>query len=77
MIDGAAPGAKGHVDCTEVVQGEAVADASPVVRASHPEAEVTHEAAIGRIADDKIAGLMAKGLSSDQAIDMIVSGLLK
>lgn len=77
MIDGAAPGAKGHVDCTEVVQGHAIADASPVVRASHPEAEVTHEAAIGRIADDKIAGLMAKGLTSDEAIDMIVSGLLK
>lgn len=77
MIDGAAPGAKGHVDCTEVVQGHAIADASPVVRASHPGAEVTHEAAIGRIADDKIAGLMAKGLTSDEAIDMIVSGLLK
>jgi hypothetical protein len=77
MIDGAASGAKGHVDCTEVIQGHAVADASPVVRASHPEAEVTHEAAIGRIADDKIAGLMAKGLSADEAIDMIVSGLLK
>jgi Fe-S cluster assembly scaffold protein SufB len=64
------------VDCTEIVQGEAVAEASPVVRASHPEAEITHEAAIGRIADEKIAGLMAKGLSEDQAIDAIVAGLL-
>ncbi|EHM09823.1 ABC-type transport system involved in Fe-S cluster assembly, permease component [Thermanaerovibrio velox DSM 12556] len=76
-IEGAAPGAKGHVDCTEIVQGEAVAEASPVVRASHSEAEITHEAAIGRIADDKIAGLMAKGLSEDQAVDFIVAGLLR
>jgi len=76
-IDGAAPGARGHVDCTEIVQGEAVAEASPVVRASHSEAEITHEAAIGRIADDKIAGLMAKGLSEDQAVDAIVAGLLR
>ncbi|WP_281745194.1 SufB/SufD family protein [Thermanaerovibrio acidaminovorans] len=76
-IDGAAPGARGHVDCTEIVQGEAVAEASPVVRASHAEAEITHEAAIGRIADDKIAGLMAKGLTEDEAVDFIVSGLLK
>jgi hypothetical protein len=76
LIDGAAPGARGHVDCTEVVQGNAKAEASPVVMASHPEAEVTHEAAIGRIADDKIEGLMAKGLDEDEAVDVIVSGLL-
>jgi len=77
VVDGAAPGARGHVDCTEIVQGEAVAEASPVVRASHPEAEITHEAAIGRIADDKIAGLMAKGLTEDEAVDVIVAGLLR
>ncbi len=77
LVDGAAPGARGHVDCTEVVQGEAKAVASPVVQASHPEAEVTHEAAIGRIADDKIQGLMAKGLTADEAIDFVVSGLLR
>ncbi|MCF7935224.1 MAG: SufD family Fe-S cluster assembly protein [Synergistales bacterium] len=77
MIDGAAPGARGHVDCTEVVQGQAQAEASPVVKVTHPEAEVTHEAAIGRIADDKIEGLMAKGLDEEEAVDVIVSGLLR
>ncbi|MBO8153352.1 SufD family Fe-S cluster assembly protein [Thermovirga sp.] len=77
LVDGAAAGARGHVDCTEVVQGRAVAEASPVVRASHPEAEVTHEAAIGRIADEKIEGLMAKGLSEEESIEVIVSGLLR
>ncbi len=76
LVDGAASGARGHVDCTEIVQGQAKAEASPVVQASHPEAEVTHEAAIGRIADEKITGLMAKGLSEDDAVDVIVSGLL-
>lgn len=76
LVEGAAPGARGHVDCTEVIQGGAQAEASPVVMASHPEAEVTHEAAIGRIADDKIEGLMAKGLDEDDAVDVIVSGLL-
>lgn len=77
LVDGAAAGARGHVDCTEIIQGQAVAEASPVVKASHPEAEVTHEAAIGRIADDKITGLMAKGFSEDDAVDVIVSGLLR
>lgn len=77
LADGAAPGAKGHVDCTEIVQGKAVAESSPTVKASHPEAEVTHEAAIGRIADEKISGLMAKGLTQDEAVDVIVAGLLR
>jgi len=77
LVEGAASGARGHVDCTEIVQGRAKAEASPVVTASHPEAEVTHEAAIGRIADDKIEGLMAKGLGEDEAVDVIVSGLLR
>ncbi len=77
LVEGAAAGARGHVDCTEVIQGAAKAEASPVVRVTHPEAEVTHEAAIGRIADDKIEGLMAKGLDEAQAVDVIVSGLLR
>ena len=76
LVDGAASGARGHIDCTEIVQGRAKAEASPVVTVSHPEAEVTHEAAIGRLADDKIEGLMAKGLGEDEAVDVIVSGLL-
>ena len=77
LIEGGAAGARGHVDCTEIVQGLAKAEASPVVRVTHPEAELTHEAAIGRIADDKIEGLMAKGLDEEQAIDAIVAGLLR
>ena len=77
LIEGGAAGARGHVDCTEIVQGVARAEASPVVRVTHPDAELTHEAAIGRIADDKIEGLMAKGLDEEHAIDAIVSGLLR
>ena len=65
------------VDAAEEHEGLARAEASPVVRVTHPEAELTHEAAIGRIADDKIEGLMAKGLDEEQAIDAIVAGLLR
>jgi len=76
-VQGAAEGAKGHVDCTEVVQGYAKAEAVPVVSVIHPGAEITHEAAIGKIANEKLWGLMAKGLSENEAIDVIVSGLLR
>lgn len=76
-VQGAADGAKGHVDCTEIVQGNAKAEAVPVVSVVHPGAEITHEAAIGRIANEKLWGLMAKGLTENEAIDVIVSGLLR
>ena len=76
-IEGAAEGAKGHVDCTEVVQGHGCAEAVPVVSVTHPGAEITHEAAIGRIASEKLWGLMAKGLTENEAVDVVVSGLLR
>ncbi|RME66928.1 MAG: hypothetical protein D6778_03980, partial [Nitrospirae bacterium] len=45
--EGNAPGARGHVDCMEIVKDRAVANAVPIVNVSTPEAKVTHEAAIG------------------------------
>ena len=41
--------ARGHVDCVEIVQGRARASAIPIVEVFHPEAKVTHEAAIGSV----------------------------
>ena len=40
-------------------------------------AEITHEAAIGKIASEKLWGLMAKGLTENEAVDVVVSGLLR
>jgi Fe-S cluster assembly scaffold protein SufB len=72
-----ARGARGHVDCMEVVCGEAQASASPVVRVFHPEAKVTHEAAIGSVDRQALETLMARGLTPEQAVALIVSGLLR
>jgi Fe-S cluster assembly scaffold protein SufB len=72
-----ARGARGHVDCMEVVQGEAHASAIPIVRVFHPEAKVTHEAAIGRVDKKELETLMARGLTPEQAIELIVSGILR
>ena len=44
-----AAGARGHVDCKEIVQGRAVAKAVPIVEVNHPRAHITHEAAIGSV----------------------------
>jgi Fe-S cluster assembly ATPase SufC len=40
---------QGHMDCLEIVKDRALASAQPVVRVSHPQAKVTHEAAIGSV----------------------------
>jgi Fe-S cluster assembly scaffold protein SufB len=72
-----AQGARGHVDCMEIVQGRAQASAIPIVRVFHPEAKVTHEAAIGSVDKKELETLMARGLSPEQAVEMIVSGILR
>jgi Fe-S cluster assembly scaffold protein SufB len=72
-----AKGARGHVDCMEIVQGHAHASAIPIVRVFHPEAKVTHEAAIGSVDKKELETLMARGLAPEQAVEMIVSGILR
>jgi Fe-S cluster assembly scaffold protein SufB len=68
--------ARGHVDCKEIVQSEAVATAVPVVEVHHPKAHVTHEAAIGSVDGKQLETLMSRGLSEDDAVELIISGLL-
>jgi Fe-S cluster assembly scaffold protein SufB len=72
-----AKGARGHVDCLEIVQGQAHASAIPIVKVFHPEAKVTHEAAIGSVDRKELETLMARGLDPEQAVEMIVSGILR
>lgn len=72
-----AKGARGHVDCMEIVQGRARASAIPIVRVFHPAAKVTHEAAIGSVDKKELETLMARGLTPEQAVELIVSGILR
>ena len=71
-----APFARGHVDCKEIVQGEATARAVPIVQVNDHRAHVTHEAAIGSVDSKQLETLMSRGLSEDAATDLIVQGLL-
>lgn len=71
-----APYARGHVDCKEIIQGEAQARAVPIVEVRHPKAHVTHEAAIGSVDSKQLETLMAHGLTEDEATELIIEGLL-
>ena len=76
-VEGNAAGAMGHVDCNEVIEGDkALAEAIPKIKVNHPDAKVTHEAAIGKINKKELETLMSRGLSKDEATDFIVKGLL-
>ena len=75
---GNAPHARGHVDCIELVNGkEAVARAIPIVSVTNEMAKVTHEAAIGSVDRRQVETLMARGLDENEAVDVIVRGILR
>jgi Fe-S cluster assembly scaffold protein SufB len=72
-----APYARGHVDCKEIVQGEARARAVPIVQVNDHRAHVTHEAAIGSVDSKQLETLLSRGLTEDAATDLIIAGLLR
>lgn len=77
ITEGSAEGARGHVDCMEIVKDRAVAKAIPIVNVTNPLAKVTHEAAIGSVDKRQMETLMAHGLTPEEAVDVIVKGILK
>ncbi|GAB2877930.1 SufD family Fe-S cluster assembly protein [Uliginosibacterium flavum] len=76
IMEGNAAGARGHIDCMEVVRDQATASAEPQVRVCHPQAKITHEAAIGSVDSKQLETLMARGVTPDEAVDLIVRGML-
>lgn len=68
--------AKGHLACDAIIMDQADIRSIPALQVRHPEAEMTHEAAIGRIDGDQVVKLMSLGLSHDQAVNEILAGFL-
>jgi len=75
---GNAPFARGHVDCVEIIKGrEARASAIPRLVVIDDRAKLTHEAAIGSVDKKQVETLMARGLTEDEAVDVVVRGMLR
>ncbi len=68
--------ARGHVDCTEIIKDNGVVSAIPIVEVNHPKAHITHEAALGSVDSKQLQTLMARGLSENDATNLIIQGLL-
>ncbi len=69
--------AYGHLECDAIVMDNGTNETIPSLRSLHPEAELTHEAAIGKIASDQLLKLMSLGLTYDEAVNKIIQGFLK
>ncbi|MDN5357820.1 MAG: SufD family Fe-S cluster assembly protein [Candidatus Methanomethylophilaceae archaeon] len=74
---GNAPGVKAHLECKSIILKDGGTTlAIPELEANVADLEMTHEAAVGKIARDQIEYLMSRGLSEDEAVSMIVRGFL-
>ena len=74
---GNAPEVKAHLECRSIIMKDGGStSAVPELEAHVADVELTHEAAVGKIAQDQIEYLMSRGLDEDQAVSMIVRGFL-
>lgn len=67
----------GHVECDAIIKDNAKIIAVPEIIANNVEANLIHEAAIGKIAGEQLIKLMTLGLTEKEAEDAIINGFLK
>ena len=67
----------GHVQCDSIIMGSAKVSSIPAIVANHMDAQLIHEAAIGKIAGDQILKLMTLGLTEEEAEQKILDGFLR
>ena len=67
----------GHSECDGIIMDNAKISAIPEITANHLDAELIHEAAIGKIAGEQIVKLMTLGLTEAEAEAQIINGFLK
>lgn len=74
---GLAPEVKAHLECRGLILSEkGRMYAVPELEARVAGVDMSHEAAVGRIAQEEIEYLMARGLDEDEAVSTIVRGFL-
>lgn len=66
-----------HVECDAIIQDKASVKAIPEIYANFVDANLIHEAAIGKIAGAQLMKLMSLGLTEKEAEETIIKGFLK
>ncbi|MBR6267148.1 MAG: SufD family Fe-S cluster assembly protein [Selenomonadaceae bacterium] len=67
----------GHTECDSIIMDDGKILAVPSLEANNVEANLVHEAAIGKIAGDQLIKLMTLGLTEKEAEEQIINGFLK
>lgn len=66
-----------HVECDAIIKDKGQVKAIPEIFAKNVDANLIHEAAIGKIAGDQLNKLMTLGLNESEAEEVIIKGFLK
>jgi Fe-S cluster assembly scaffold protein SufB len=67
---------RGHIQCDSIIMHDAKVSSIPEISAFHSDAQLIHEAAIGKIASEQLIKLMCLGLTEKEAEDTILQGFL-
>ena len=77
-IEGNAPDVKGHLECRGLIlDGGGIIHAIPELKGNLAGIDLSHEAAVGKIAEEEVEYLMARGLTRNEATATIVRGFLR
>jgi len=69
---------KGHLECRGLILGEhGSIHAIPEIKGTRAGVDLSHEAAVGKIAEEEVEYLMSRGLTRDEATSAIIRGFLK
>jgi Fe-S cluster assembly protein SufB len=77
-VDRGASGTKAHMRCDSLILDEtAVAESFPSLNIKEKEANIGHEATVGKISEEQLFYLQSRGLSLKEATNLIVSGFIE
>lgn len=76
-IEGNCPGVKGHLECRGLILADGIIHAIPELKGTLAGIDLSHEAAVGKIAEEEVEYLMSRGLTRDEATAAIVRGFLR
>jgi len=76
-LEGNAPGIKGHLECRGLIlESSGTIHAVPELKGTLAGIDLSHEAAVGKIAEEEVQYLMSRGLTEDEATATIVRGFI-
>jgi Fe-S cluster assembly scaffold protein SufB len=76
-MTGKVPGARAHLECVGLLLSDkGRIDSIPELDGQSKDLDMSHEAAVGRISEEELEYLMARGLTQEEATSVIVRGFL-